>query len=598
MAGKIRILSEFVVNQIAAGEVIDRAASALKELIENSIDAGAGNIRITLKGHGTELIQVSDDGVGMTRADLHLAFERHATSKLSSADDLRNIHSYGFRGEALPSIASVSLLEARSRSESESSGTMLRFESGEVVLEEPVAMPPGTTISVHSLFYNTPARAAFLKAPATELAHLVRVFRNYAIACPHISWSLTHGTTLETVLPAASFQTRLEDLFGSGFSAKLIDISFDQAGIKLSGVVGKEELNKKSRGDQFSFLNSRPIQSAFLHSAFKAALKERLDPGEWPFYVLMLNLDPASVDVNVHPAKLEVRFRDERAVHAAVYRAVRAALPAELIPAAATADSLIADEWGRAAKPSRASSSIERSGGLFTPTANAPERSLVRNPPLPFVADAPRAAATARDSEPHSIAEREALFRPNMLQVHQKYLIAQIRSGVAIVDQHAAHERILYEKALRSFEDRSFNSQQLLFPLLLELNTDQDALFAEIRGDLSSLGFQISPLGPRSYSVEAVPAGLRRASESEMICAMIDEYSEFRRANFAPRDALAAGFACKAAIRTGDPLTSDEMIALVDELFATNFPNTCPHGRPTVIHLPLGELDRRFKRTD
>jgi DNA mismatch repair protein MutL len=575
--GEISILAENVVNQIAAGEVVERASSVLKELVENSLDAGAARVQIIIKGHGRDLVQVIDDGSGMSRNDLHLAFERHATSKLKTSEDIFNIHTLGFRGEALPSIASVSFVEVRTRREEDASGTLLRIEGGTIVHEEPVAAPHGTSMAIHSLFFNTPARAKFLKSSATELAHLVRTFKHYALAYPEVGWTFTNEGTLEYTLPASSLIVRIEDLFGTGFSSKVLSLDFEGAGIRVTGVVGKPELNKKSRGDQFIFLNRRPIQSPMIHSAIKAALREQLEEGEWPFYALFIDMAATDVDVNVHPAKTEVKFSDERLVHGTVYHAVRMVLPSQLTE----------EPIGHGIV-----STMERT--ISEPGFTFPQEGFH---PREFAQPLQTAAASVAGGS----GDREigaALFRPAIYQVHDKYLISQISSGIAIIDQHAAHERILYEKARRSFKERMFNSQQLLFPMLLELTTEEDALFEEVRVDLADLGFQIRDFGVRTYSVEAVPAGLKRVSEVDMIRAMLEDYSEFRRADFSPRDALAAGFACHSAVRAGDPLTLEEMSSLVDELFACEFPLTCPHGRPTVIHIKLSELDRRFKRTE
>ena len=579
---KIRILPEHVVNQIAAGEVVERAASVLKELVENALDSEAQRIQIVVKGSGRDLIQVIDDGCGMSRDDLQLAFERHATSKLTRPEDLHSIRSLGFRGEALPSIASVSFVEVRSADNGSASGTLLRIEAGTIVHDGPVAAPQGTSIAVHSLFYNTPARARFLKSSATELAHLVRVFKQYALAYPDVSWTFTNESTTEYTLPASPLVSRIEDIFGAGISEKVVILDYEQAGVHVTGVVGKRELNKKSRGEQFFFLNRRPIQSAFLHTAVKAAMREYIDEGEWPFYVVFIEMDPAQFDVNVHPSKLEVKFADDRLVHAVLFRTVRHALPTEI-----SSDTPL----GHVPSPGDVSQNpaMAREADLFV---RRNIESLFSGSPEPAP---PNPVASG---ETPSLEAQDLLFRPVIHQVHNKYLISQIRSGIAVIDQHAAHERILYEKALRSFRERAFNAQQLLFPMLLELEPEEDAIFQDVRADLVPLGFQIRDFGPRTYSIEAVPAGLKRASETDMIHALLEEYTEFRQANFAPRDALAAGFACKAAIRTGDELTPEERTALVDELFATEFPLTCPHGRPTVIHIRLTELDRRFKRIE
>ncbi|MDD5087521.1 MAG: DNA mismatch repair endonuclease MutL [bacterium] len=578
---KIRILAENVVNQIAAGEVVERAASVLKELVENSLDAGATRVQIVLKGSGRSLIQVVDDGCGMSRDDLLLAFERHATSKLARAEDLQTVKTLGFRGEALPSIASVSFIEVRSAATGAASGTLLRLEAGRIAHDEPIASNAGTSMAVHSLFFNTPARARFLKSAATELAHLIRIFKQYALAYPEIAWTLTHDDALEYNLPPADLSTRLNDLFGAGFSDKTASLQFEAGGVVVSGVVGLPELNKKSRGNQYLFLNCRPVQSALLHSAVRSALRELLEEGEWPFYAVFLEIAPSELDVNVHPAKLEVKFADEQRVHGALYRAIRSVLTERFVQ-----DSRLA------VLPSDAA---ERSSE--NPSVAVPQRSdLFSRQTVASSGDMSPLTSGAR--APDALSSEQGLLRPAIFQVHGKHLIAQIQSGIAIVDQHAAHERVLFEKAIRSFDERSFHAQQLLFPMLLELDPEMDALFVEVRDDLAKLGFQIRDFGQRTYSVEAVPAGLRRVSESGMIRAMLEEYREFRRARFEPLEALAAGFACHAAIRAGDLLTADEMTALMNELFATRFPLTCPHGRPTVIHVTLSELDRRFKRTE
>ena len=577
--GEIRILPEHVVNQIAAGEVVERAASVLKELIENSLDAGATHVNVVIKKHGRDLIQVVDDGGGMSRGDLHLAFERHATSKLARVEDLHRIRTLGFRGEALPSIASVSYVEIRSAPRADGKATLLRIEAGNIVHEEPVAGSRGTSIAVHSLFFNTPARARFLKSDATELAHLVRVFKQYALAYPEISWTFVHDETREYHLPASSLLIRIEDLLGAGLAGKVLPLDFEAGGVRVSGVIGKPELARRSRGDQFLFLMRRPIQSGLLHSAVKAAMREQLDEGSWPFYAVFLEVEPAEVDVNVHPAKLEVRFADEKRVHAVLYRAVRNVLPSQILQ----------EPVGRGAGRDEGAA-IVLSGAAAAAVAQSEE---LRFPAAEGAVATETVLRDVREEGPERV-----LFRPAMFQVHGRYLISQISSGLAVIDQHAAHERVLFERAQRGFRERMFNSQQLLFPILLELDPEEDAVFQELHADLAHLGFQIREFGVRTYSIESVPAGLKRASEAAMIHAMIEEYTEFRRAEFAPRDALAASFACHAAIRSGDVLTPEEMSALMDELFATQFPLTCPHGRPTVIHIKLSELDRRFKRTE
>lgn len=579
--GKIRILPEHLVNQIAAGEVIERPASVLRELIDNALDAGASKIEIELDGSGRELIAVRDNGSGMSRDDMLLSLERHATSKISDESNIFAITTLGFRGEALPSIASVSELEIVSREGSSDRGYRLQVIGGDLVHEEAVAAPQGTLVRVRSIFFNTPARAKFLKADATELSHAIRTLRTYALAYPQIMWTFRHGESLQFVWPAATLRGRIADIFGAAIENKLLSVEFELRGIRVHGVLGQKELNRRARGDQYFYINRRPFQSTGLAGVSRGALRDWLDEGEWPFYVLFIEAATSSVDVNVHPAKREVRFSDERLVHAAVFEALRDALKGQQSSLKDLRQSFVPPE-GNIDRENPNLFSTGRQG--FDPQSYAP-RPISPQHYTPNVPPAPHGESY------------QAKLRAQIYQVHAKYLIAPIRSGLAIIDQHAAHERILYERALRSFDSRSFTSQQLLFPLLLELTPDEDASFREIQSDLDAFGFVLREFGPRSYSVEAVPAGLRRASESSMLREVITEYEEFRRARLGPRESLAAGFACKAAIRTGDELSVEEMAALVDELFATNQPATCPHGRPTFIEIKLSELDSRFGRT-
>jgi DNA mismatch repair protein MutL len=576
--GRIRILPEHLANQIAAGEVVERSASVLKELVENSIDAGARRIHIYLRGQGRELIQVVDDGAGMERDDLLLAFERHATSKISTLDDLFQIRSLGFRGEALPSIASVSIVEVRTRTAESVAGALLRLEGGVVVADEPCACPQGTSVAVHSLFFNTPARAKFLKSAGTEFQHILATFKRFVLSYPEINWSLFHDDTSVFQLPQTSLEGRLSELFGTGFLDKLLPVSYERETLRLWGYLGKAELHRKGRGDQYIFLNKRAIQNRLVHNAVTVGLDTFLPPGEWPFYLLFLEMDPHGYDVNVHPAKAEVKFDHEGFIHTVVRQAVRQALGgllSETIPP-------------REAMP-RPMHPIDLRGGSALPIdmrdALKPYEEL-------FGAEAmlPQPIPALRVPEP-------SIPPVNIWQAHNRYILSQVKSGVVIIDQHAAHERILFEKAKRALQGQEFNSQQLLFPLLIELSLEDDLLLRDILPELAKLGFAIREFGPSTWSLEAVPAGLPHASESGLVPELLDSYREWRETKVEPQEALAASFACRTAIKSGTALSPAEMNALVDELFATEFPYTCPHGRPTLIYLTLTELDRRFKRT-
>jgi DNA mismatch repair protein MutL len=576
--GRIRILPEHLANQIAAGEVVERSASVLKELVENSIDAGARRISIYLRGQGRELIQVVDDGAGMEHSDLLLAFERHATSKISTLDDLFQIRSLGFRGEALPSIASVSVVEVRTRTVESMAGALLRLEGGVVAADEPCACPQGTSVAVHSLFFNTPARAKFLKSAGTEFQHILAAFKRFVLSYPDISWSLFHDDTAVFQLPQTNLEGRLSELFGTGFLDKLLPVNFERETLRLSGYVGKAELHRKARGDQYIFLNKRAIQNRLVHNAITVGMDTFLPPGEWPFYLLFLEMDPRSFDVNVHPAKAEVKFDHEGFVHSVVRQAVRQALGSLLSETAP-----IHEVLPRAVHP------IDWRGGSALPVD-------LRDALKPYE-DLFGTEAVLPQPMPSAKAAEPALPPPNIWQIHNKYILSQVKSGVVIIDQHAAHERILFEKAKQALQGQSFNSQQLLFPLLIELSLEDEILLRDILPELAKLGFAVREFGPRTWSLEAVPAGLPHASEVGLVPEILDSYREWRETKLESQEALAASFACRTAIKSGAALSPAEMNALVDELFATEFPYTCPHGRPTLIYLTLTELDRRFKRT-
>ncbi|MFH1010081.1 MAG: hypothetical protein V1784_02460, partial [bacterium] len=429
------------------------------------------------------------------------------------------------------------------------------------------------------LFFNTPARAKFLKSATTEFQHILSIFKRFIFSYPDIGWGLFHNDAAVFQLPATDIEGRLTEIFGPGFIEKLLPVDYAQQALRIWGYLGKAELHRKGRGDQYIFLNKRVIQDRLIHNAVTVGLDTYLPPGEWPFYMLFLEMDPRSFDVNVHPAKAEVKFDREGLIHSTVRQAVRQALgrlhPEALLPKEA---------------PPRPVHPIDLRGGSVLPTdwrdALKPYEDL-------FGAEAmlPPSLSTPRVSEPSAPPA-------GIWQVHNKYILSQVKSGVVIIDQHAAHERVLFEKAKRALQGQSLNSQQLLFPLLLELSPEDDLLLRDLLQELAKLGFVIREFGPRAWSLEAVPAGLPHVSESSLIIELLDSYREWREAKLESQEALAASFACRTAVKSGMALSPAEMNALIDELFATEFPYTCPHGRPTLISLTLSELDRRFKRTD
>ncbi len=592
MGDQIRILPENLANQIAAGEVVERAASVLKELVENSLDASAKSIRVVLKRQGRDLIQVVDDGAGIHAEDLPMAFERHATSKISTIDDLFDIRSLGFRGEALPSIAAVARVELHSRRGGEEHGWGIRVEGGDISDVEPSACPEGSSLSVKSLFFNTPARRKFLKSPTTEYGHLLKVFKCHALAYPGVEWTLNHdGRTIYALKPC-DLMSRIVDLYGEKVRDHLMEINLTEGETIVTGYVGTTELMRRSRGDQFIFLNNRPIENRTISHAVVAGMDPLVRPGDYPFYVLKIQMEPHGFDVNVHPAKTEVKFREESAVHQVVRHAVRASMGSEDIKEVA----------GIIAKPSlpKSKSSSIRSQHAVKPKPMP--RDVMDSLYKPVEQDISKKPITPTPSAP-VVPDTEITAVPDtdstveLWQLHNKYILSQIKSGLVIIDQHAAHERILYERAMRHFQNPPNPSQHLLFPEILELTIEDWETLKEFAPQLKDLGFILGDFGPRTIRVEAVPSGLKVSNEGKLLKELLDEVREQRKEHPDPREAMAASFACRGAIKSGDSLTPVEMHALVNELFRTEFPYSCPHGRPTIINLSLSELDRRFRRS-
>jgi len=600
MDPRIRILPETLSNQIAAGEVVERAASVLKELIENSLDAGATRIQVVLKRQGNDLIQVIDNGSGIAVEDVPMAFERHATSKISTLDDLFALRSLGFRGEALPSIAAVARVEIQTRRQEDEHGWSYRVEGGTTGEVEPTAGPVGTSLAIKALFFNTPARRKFLKSPATEYGHLLGVFKRFALAFPAVDWSLMHDDHPVYTLRSGDLKSRIVALYGEKVQDQIRQINLSESGTSAAGFVGTTELMRRSRGDQFIFLNNRPIENRIISHAVIAGLDPLVRPGDYPFYVLKLDMDPHGFDVNVHPSKAEVKFRDESAVHQVVRHAIRAAMgsgdvkpaiPGKVKPTETPRKT--AARVPQTPAPQKPMP-IEVMDALYKPVQAEP---VVVEKAAPRPASPDRKESVVEDRAPEVAEPEEPEEAAALWQLHNKYILSQIKSGLAIIDQHAAHERILFERAMRYFRNPPNPSQHLLFPEILELTIEDWNTLKEYASLFKDLGFVLSDFGPRTIRVEAVPSGLRVSNEGKLLKNLLDEVREQKKAHPDPREAVAASFACKGAIRAGDPLSEVEMNALVNELFRSEFPYSCPHGRPTVINLSLNELDRRFRRS-
>lgn len=588
----IRILSEQLANKIAAGEVVQRPSSVVKELMENAIDAGATEILVTIVNGGKDEIRVVDNGAGMQEDDLLLAFEQHATSKIANVDDLENIRTLGFRGEALPSIASVAMVEARSCPEGGSEGRKLHINGGEIQGIEPLPMQPGTHITVRRLFYNTPARRKFLKSPNTEYRHIVDTVRRFALGYPELRFKLFSNDAEIFILEPADLKQRIADVFSPRYLQKLIPVENADGAHKITGYVGGLDLVRNQSGEQYLFVNDRRVNDRLMNSAVYNAFAPLIERGEYPFFVLKLQLSPRDIDVNVHPQKTEIKFRNEWQV----YHFIRN-----------TVYSMLRDNLRVVPGMSEAPSSTVFNPPAYRPQENrdSQQRIFPANRPLPPPPPLP---------EEHPLTKRIEQFNQNRIaaapapearrsaislwQAHNKYIFAQIASAVIVIDQHAAHERILFEKALKTFSGASAQAgQQLLFPVSLELSPDDFSLLADVLDAFEKLGFSLRVFGKNTMLIEAVPADLRSIDEGRVVLEILDHYRERRETRPNKLYNMAASYACKAAIKSGDPLEAAEMQNLVDQLFQTESPYACPHGRPTIINLTLDELDKRFKRT-
>lgn len=568
MSTKIHILSEFLMKRIAAGEVIERPASVVKELLENAIDADATSITLAIKDAGSTLIQVTDNGSGMSEQDTLLCIERHATSKILDAQDLEMINTLGFRGEALASIGTVSRMSITSRTADDLEATLAYIEDGEIREVQKVASNVGSTIKIQDLFYNVPARRKFQKSSATELRHIMIVFRRIALAYPEIHFKLFVNDERTTDLPSGTLKDRIRDILGPDKTAELVHFKQEIGSLIMEGFVSRPGYFRRTRDDQYFFLNKRAITHKSLVHSVLSAYNTRLPNGEYPIYLVYIEMEPRFVDVNVHPTKNEVRFVDEKYLHDALFRAVRDGLK--------TPDSV----------PDLGIIHGRRNYSHVPPVS----RSVVMQEMGQLTLDVQKPIGQS------SASTASSLEIPMLWQVHNRYILSQIKSGLTIIDQHAAHERILFEWALKSRDSQSAVSQQLLFPQTVQLMNDDFSILTEMMAGLEKIGFVIKEFGNMTVVIEAVPLEVKPGGERELLQQMIEEYRETQTHLKDRLEAVAASFACKAAIKSGDRLSQTEMASLIDRLFASEEPYYCPHGRPVVVNLSLQEIDHRFGR--
>ena len=595
----IHILSEQIANKIAAGEVVLRPESVVKELLENSLDAGARSITLQVKEGGTSLIQIADDGSGMGEEDAVLAFQRHATSKIASYEDLESIRSFGFRGEALASIAAVARVTLTTRRKEDDTAVVVMIEGAGSVKVSRAAREPGTTIAVQNLFYNVPARRKFLKSLTTEYRHVYDAVHRIAISYPEIAIEfLSDGEQILNLKPA-SLPERLAQVFGDRQVDALIPVEERNDAVRISGYIGKPEFGQRTRANQYLFLNRRFIAHRNIAHAVFTSYEHLIQKGSFPFFLLYLEIDPGSVDVNIHPSKMEAKFEDEPGIYRLVGSMVRRALSAGTAVPSLT--------FGGEADPKLHLGPRQHawtSGALSGQSEwRFPERVDPRTGEVTGSAVAGSLLGGIDGRFAQGAAQDE--FSPDersldgpVWQLHAKYMLIPVRTGLLIVDQHVAHERVLYERALRRIAESARASQQLLFPETRQVTPADFALLQEIAPELENLGFDLKFFGKNAVVIDGVPVDARKGSEGSILQETIDLYKDFRKGSPTNvRDNLAKSFACRSAVKAGDPLSEPEMRSLLAQLFSSTMPYVCPHGRPVALRVPLDELDRRFGRT-
>ncbi|MBL7975619.1 MAG: DNA mismatch repair endonuclease MutL [Candidatus Kapabacteria bacterium] len=628
---QIQILPEFIANQIAAGEVVQRPESVVKELVENSIDANATDIAVLIRQSGKQLIHIVDNGSGMSKPDVLVALKRHATSKIKSADDLHKIQTLGFRGEALASIASVANVEIRTTQQGAQHGWKLLAEPLKPEVLEPVQQEQGTQIFIRNLFYNIPARKKFLRSDITEFRHISDTMMKFALSHPTLHFTFHDGDSLIFDVKPDSLQNRIQQLFGDEVARSLVSVDYQDETVKIIGYVGKPNIARTTRASQFLFMNHRPIASKSLAHAIYQSYEHLIDKSQHPFFVLNIILDPTKVDVNVHPQKTEVKFEDERGMYASMQNAVMMALRSEsLIPDIRFREQTATNpfeklQYGKSdaqdvmmvntltgeiidRKPSQnqvfTGSSHSGGGGMsypkvqsqgLSPNTQQFDKTTAWNPSQMSAFD-----ALFSQTEQPVQEQTQAQNVPERLiwQMHNKYIFIQTEDGLLIVDQHIAHERILYEKALRAMNEQYPYSQKLLFPVGIDVTPTEMVLYKELKDDLLQLGYTTSETSPAHIDITGVPLDIHAGEEASSLHEILEQYAEYQTVRPAEsRDNLAASFGCRAAIKAGHKLNVPEMNVLMDDLFKCTTPEVCPHGRPVMIKFELKEFDRRFGRT-
>lgn len=609
MPDVISLLPESIANQIAAGEVVQRPASVVKELMENAIDAGADNIRVVVKDAGKTLIQVIDNGSGMSETDVRMSLERHATSKIRESDDLFHIKTMGFRGEALASIAAVSKVEVKTKTKGAELGTMIRVEGSEFKKQEAVNCDEGTAITIKNLFYNVPARRKFLKSNPVELKHILEEFTRIALSLPGVAFSFYQNDMETYHLPPGKLSYRIINLFNKNYQEQLAACQEETPLLKISGYVGKPDYAKKTRGEQYIFVNRRYIKSNYLNHAVIQAYEGLIPGGTYPFYVLFLEIDPVHVDINVHPTKTEIKFDDERSVYGLVQAAVKKALAAyNFTPSIDFESNVNFDPFA-----------FHKQGGqpknLTSASSQQHNSSFKKHNPAPqdwqelykaFENTAPahntkEETYTLRfESDIHNISENtgekeDKTQYQNTFQLHKKYIITQVKSGLMLIDQHAAHERILYERYINAETNSKNASQQNLFTEIVELNAADYHLLKEIENEIKELGFSFSFYSNNTIGIDGMPAEIKAANPKELFEGLLEQFKSNKAHLQVPvKENLVRSLAKKAALTAGLALSIEEMNAIIEQLLSCSVPNYTPDGKSVILMLDLEKIDAYF----
>jgi len=614
-ASIIQLLPDHVANQIAAGEVVQRPASVVKELLENAVDAKASDIKLIVKEAGKTLVQVIDNGLGMNTTDARLCFERHATSKIRQAEDLFDLHTKGFRGEALASIAAIAHVEMKTKQDQEELGNHIVIEGSKLITQEVAVLPKGTSFAVKNLFFNIPARRNFLKSETVEFRHVMDEFQRVAMAHPSISFTLIHNGSELYNLPSSNYRQRIVNIFGGKTNEKLVPVSEETELINISGFVGKPEFAKKSRGEQFFFVNDRYIKSAYLHHAIMNAYEGLLKEGNQPSYFLYLQVPPHTIDINIHPTKTEIKFDDEHSLYAILRSAVKHSLgqfnvapvldferdsnldtPYQYKDKEADFPTIQVDSsFNPFATDKPAAKSLSSFGSYKRETASASWESLYvglkheTQELNQFSFESEEVTGKLFDDEV------EETKTSSTYQIHKKYIVSAIKSGMLVIDQGRAHQRVLYEQFLTNITVQKASSQQLLFPLELYFSSDEMILLKELQSTLENTGFVFDAFNTDSVQISGLPILMAESEVSIVLEELINNlHNEIPESSFSQSDSVAKSMAKSMAVKTGTYLSMKEQENLVNSLFACKDPNFSPFQKPTFITLTVEDLDKRF----